>query len=137
MKGFWDLSVHSCFLSDSHQNKKNFGVVRSFCSGLYFVLLKGGYDRIDRSIYSELILVLQTFRCLEVLGYFSYQDYSLFCRQWAVMGLWDLEQWLIAVESATGTIGIARQYLGSTLEPLYLMDTTSSLAFQLEPAISI
>lgn len=57
--------------------------------------------------------------------------------QWAVMGLWDLEQWLIAVESATGTIGIARQSLGSTLEPLYLMDTTSSLAFQLEPAISI
>lgn len=53
------------------------------------------------------------------------------------MGLWDLEQWLIAVESAMGTIGIARQSLGSTLEPLYLMDTTSSLAFQLEPAISI
>lgn len=132
MKGFWDL-----FLVRQSLEQKEFWCLRSFCSGLYFVLLKGGYDRIDRSIYSELILVLQTFRCLEVLGYFSYQDYSLFCRQWAVMGLWDLEQWLIAVESATGTIGIARQSLGSTLEPLYLMDTTSSLAFQLEPAISI
>lgn len=53
------------------------------------------------------------------------------------MGLWDQEQWLIAVESAMGTIGIARQFLGSILEPLYLMDTTSSLAFQSEPATSI
>lgn len=53
------------------------------------------------------------------------------------MGLWDQEQWLIAVESAMGTIGIARQFLGSILELLYLMDTTSSLAFQSEPATSI
>lgn len=60
------------FLVRQSLEQKEFWCLRSFCSGLYFVLLKGGYDRIDRSIYSELILVLQTFRCVGVLGYFSY-----------------------------------------------------------------
>lgn len=60
------------FLVRQSLEQRDFWCLRSFCSGLYFVLLKGGYDRIDRSIYSELILVLQTFRCVGVLGYFSY-----------------------------------------------------------------